>query len=243
MFVNVVIEWCVFNKVWLFNIVNGSLHGPVDVDKPQGFIVPEKLDPRHRTKHYWTRIPKPQEEFLWESNSIRPWFRNKFPVSLVDAMKCGLWSCHVMGTSEKWASVFMALCFEEMSTVPNIEDWDHSMTNLCSEGPKDLIAMPCKSLALMALDASAVCVCVCRKYKQFKSNNFYLLTFIWSLKQCLIIQPETLYSLVFPKIHKFPSFTSKVLGVQTWTTTPKIRYNVLCDIFPPLWVDWSRKEE
>lgn len=33
------------------------------------------------------------------------------------------------------------------------------MTNLCSEGPKDLIAMPCKSLALMVLDASAVCVC------------------------------------------------------------------------------------
>lgn len=53
----------------------------------------------------------------------------------------------------------MALCFEEMSTVPNIEDWNHSMTNLCSEGPKDLIAMPCKSLALMVLDASAVCVC------------------------------------------------------------------------------------
>lgn len=194
MFVNVVIEWCVFNEVWLFNIVNGFLLRPVDVDKPQGFHVPEKLDPHHSTKHYGTRIPKPQEEFLWESNSVHPWFRNKLPVSMVDARKCWLWSSHVMGTSGKWASVFMALCFEEMSTAPSIECWDHSMTNLCREGPKDWIAMPCKSLALMILEASAVCVC--KKYKQSKSNNLYLLTFIWSLKQCLIIQLSITWNFV-----------------------------------------------
>lgn len=141
MFLNVVIEWCVFNEVWLFNIVKGSLHRPVDVDKPQGFHVPEKLDPCHSAKHYWTRIPKPQEEFLWESNSACPWFRNKLPVSLVDARKCGLWSCHVMGTAGKWASVFVALCFGEMSTAPSIEGWDHNMTHICREGTKDLITM------------------------------------------------------------------------------------------------------